>query len=85
MSSKGQVVIPEEIREYLELENGSKFIVMAAEDCIIMKKINPIPKSELKDLLKKSKQVAKANNLKHSDVTDAIKTVRAKKRKSTTK
>lgn len=52
MSSKGQVVIPEEIREYLELENGSKFIVMAAEDSIILKKIKPIPKSELMDLLK---------------------------------
>lgn len=85
MSSKGQVVIPEEIREYLELENGSKFIVMAAEDSIILKKIKPIPKSELMDLLKRSRQVAKANNLKPSDVTEAIKAVRAKKRKTTTK
>lgn len=84
MSSKGQVVIPEEIREYLELENGSKFIVMAAEDSIILKKIKPIPKSELMDLLKKSKQFAKDNNIQPSDVKDAITAVRANKRKATT-
>lgn len=85
MSSKGQVVIPEEIREYLELENGSKFIVMAADDSIILKKIHPVPQSDLMALLKKSKQVAKANGLKQSDITEAIKAVRAEKRRAVKK
>ena len=35
MSSKGQVVIPEEIREYMHLESGVKLIVMATNDSII--------------------------------------------------
>lgn len=82
MSSKGQVVIPEEIRDYLELDSDSKFIVMAVDDSIILKKIHPLPKSNLMALLKKSKQFAKDNDIQPSDVADAIKAVRAKKRKA---
>ena len=52
MSSKGQVVIPEEIRDYLELENGSKFIVMTVDDSIILKKIQPIAEDNFLVLLK---------------------------------
>jgi len=39
MTSKGQVVIPEAIREYMHLESGAKFIVMATNDSIIFKKV----------------------------------------------
>ena len=40
MSSKGQVVIPEEIRNKLGLTSGSRFVVVGDDDVIIMKTIN---------------------------------------------
>jgi len=35
MSSKGQVVIPEEIRKKLGLESGSRFMVVGDKDVVI--------------------------------------------------
>ena len=37
MSSKGQVVIPEEMRKRLHLESGHQFVVIAENDTIILK------------------------------------------------
>lgn len=81
MSSKGQVVIPEKIREYLELETGSKFIVMATEDSVILKKIRPIPKDDLKELLAESRKIAKKYNFKQHDLNETIQEVRGQKKK----
>lgn len=81
MTSKGQVVIPEEIREYMNLESGVKFIVMAMGDSIIFKKINPISQQDIKQLLKKSHAMAKKLKLKKSDIPKVIKEVRASKSK----
>ncbi len=39
-SSKGQVVIPREIREKLDVKEGSVFAVAADKDLIILKKID---------------------------------------------
>ena len=39
LSSRGQVVIPQEIRNKLNLEDGEKFIVVGKGDTIILKKI----------------------------------------------
>lgn len=35
LSSRGQVVIPEEIRKRLGLEPGTQFIVLAEDDTVI--------------------------------------------------
>ena len=35
MSSKGQVVIPEQIRTQLDLEAGSRFVVVGDKDVVI--------------------------------------------------
>ena len=45
MSSRGQIVIPQELREKMHLEEGSKFAVVGMEDTIILKKLEP-PKWE---------------------------------------
>jgi AbrB family looped-hinge helix DNA binding protein len=40
MSSKGQVVIPEEIRNQLDLHSGDQFIVVASNNVVILKTMN---------------------------------------------
>lgn len=80
MTSKGQVVIPEEIREYMHLESGVKFIVMATSDSIIFKKVTPIPQKDIKHLLKASQAVAKKYKFKEKDIPDIISAVRATKK-----
>lgn len=39
LSSKGQVVIPQEVREALHLKEGTPLAVIAQEDSILLKKI----------------------------------------------
>ena len=51
MSSKGQVVIPEEIRKRLGLEAGAQFVVVADKDTVIMKAISPPSMDEFDTLL----------------------------------
>ena len=41
MSSKGQVVIPENIRKNLNLKTGAQFIVVGDKDVVILKSITP--------------------------------------------
>ena len=41
LSSKGQVVIPEEVRDRLGLETGVQFVVVGDWDVVILKVISP--------------------------------------------
>lgn len=79
MSSKGQVVIPEEMRKRLHLESGQQFVVMADSDVIILKSIEAPCMSEFSDLVSKARKQAKKAGLKKQDVDDAVKAVRKKK------
>jgi AbrB family looped-hinge helix DNA binding protein len=80
MSSKGQVVIPEEIREELGLEAGTKFVVLGGKDSVMLKVITPPDKVQFNKLLKEARALAKKEGLKKSDLEKAIKEVRAKKK-----
>lgn len=80
MTSKGQVVIPEEIREHMNLEPGVKFLIMASEDSIIFKKINPLPKSDIRALLVKSHAMAKEYGITEDDILQDIAEVRRMRR-----
>jgi AbrB family looped-hinge helix DNA binding protein len=72
MSSKGQVVIPEEIRNKLGLKTGDKFLVMGDKDVVILKTITSPSLNEFDNLVKTARKQAKAAGLKKSDVTNAI-------------
>lgn len=54
MSSRGQIVIPEEIREQLGLETGIKFVVIAENDTVVLKTITPPSKKRTQGLVIKS-------------------------------
>lgn len=47
MSSKGQVVIPQDIREEIHVDEGTVFAVIGTRDTIILKKIVTPSKEEL--------------------------------------
>jgi AbrB family looped-hinge helix DNA binding protein len=72
MSSKGQVVIPEEVRNRLGLKTGDKFLVMDDKDVVILKTISNPSLEEFDELIKKARKQAKAAGLKMSDIDNAI-------------
>ena len=72
MSSKGQVVIPEEIRKRLGLEAGSQFVVVAEKDTVIMKAISPPSMGEFYTLIAKARRQAKKAKLKQAEINSII-------------
>lgn len=84
MSSKGQIVIPQDIRDILNAGEGSVFAVVASSDAVILKKIETPSKDELiKDLKKIANEGSKRAeklNIKESDVQNIIHKIRKSKK-----
>ena len=76
MSSKGQVVIPEDIRKKLELKSGSRFIVLGDKDVVIFKKITPPSMEEFDDIITKARKQARQAGLTESDIQNAVNNAR---------
>jgi AbrB family looped-hinge helix DNA binding protein len=72
MSSKGQVVIPEDIRKRLNLRPGSQFVVLGEDDVIILKAIPQPSMEEFDDLVTEARRQAKKAGLKRSDINNAV-------------
>jgi AbrB family looped-hinge helix DNA binding protein len=79
LSSRGQVVIPEEIRNRLGLEPGAQFVVVGEGDVVILKALKPPKMEEFKALLDRVQKAAKAAGVTPEDVEKAIREVRASK------
>ncbi len=79
MSSKGQVVIPEDVRKRLNLKAGTQFVVVGDGDVVILKAITPPSMDEFDGLVAKARRQAKTVGLKKSDIADAIAEVRGGK------
>ena len=79
MSSKGQIVIPEEIRNRLGLKAGSKFLVVGSDDVVILKTIKSPTMEEFDDLITKARDQAAQSDMKESDISDAVAKVRGRK------
>ena len=76
LSSKGQVVIPEEIRVRLGLEPGAQFVVIADRDVVIFKLLKPPSIKEFNALVGQARKVAKQTGLTRTDIANAVKRVR---------
>jgi AbrB family looped-hinge helix DNA binding protein len=72
MSSKGQVVIPEEIRVKLGLKAGTRFVVVGDRDVVILKTISPPAMSDFDDLVSRARKDARKAGLKRSSVQKAV-------------
>lgn len=80
VSSKGQIVLPKAIRESLNIDTGAKLMVFSDGDSILLKPIQTPDISEFKKLMDAASEWAKRVGMTEDDITDAIKTVRARKK-----
>ena len=78
ISSKGQVVIPEEIRKRLNIQEGTQFVVVGDKDVVVLQVIRAPDMDEFKVLVKQARLQAKQAGLKRSDINKAIKEVRGR-------
>jgi AbrB family looped-hinge helix DNA binding protein len=76
LSSKGQVVIPEQVRQDLGLSAGTQFVVVGQGDVVILRAISPPSMDEFDDLVAKSRKAARDAGMKKSDVAAATARVR---------
>lgn len=79
LSSKGQVVIPEEVRERLGLKPGAQFVVMGSGDTVVLKMILPPSPEEFGKMLTKVHNEARKAGMKKADVAVAIRKVRSRR------
>ena len=79
MSSKGQIVIPEDIRKRLGFKAGSQFVVVGENDVVILKAISSPSMEEFDGLITEARKQARQAGMKRSDIAAAIAKVRSNK------
>jgi len=77
MSGKGQLVVPQEVREAANLSPGERFVAFPVKEGVLFKKIK-IPKVNLDfdSLSKEIEEQFKRAKVKKSDIAEAIKWAR---------
>ena len=85
MSSRGQVVIPEAMRNQYGWGVGTSFIVEVYRGSVIMQPVRPTPASQFAkrfdELLDRSQAEAKAAGLRPEDITEVIADYREERRR----
>ena len=79
MSSKGQVVIPEDVRNRLHLEAGAQFIVVGEGDVVILKSVQRPSMAEFDGLIREARRQARASGMKRTDIAKAVERARGRK------
>ena len=78
VSSRGQIVIPQNLRNRMKIHEGEKFVVIGEDDTIVLKKLEMPSFSGVDKLLKKTREFAKKKGIKESDIEEAVKNIRKK-------
>ncbi|MFA4887897.1 MAG: AbrB/MazE/SpoVT family DNA-binding domain-containing protein [Candidatus Nanoarchaeia archaeon] len=76
VSSRGQIAVPSEIREEMNLKKGTKIIFFLTDDTLIIKKVNT---QSFAEITKPLKDAAKKAGLKEEDVVDLVHKARKRK------
>ena len=76
MSSKGQVVIPNEIRKELHLKEGTPFAVIAKQDSILLKKVELGRMTSWDEATKPFRKAAKKSKFTKRDLHRLIENAR---------
>jgi AbrB family looped-hinge helix DNA binding protein len=59
VSDKGQVVIPKEIRDKLRFTEGTKLLVVATEDAVVLQRIETVAgRMRVKDIMDRVRSLA---------------------------
>jgi len=69
-SPKGQVVIPQEIREQMKIESGTKFAVYGRGDTIIFKRLELPTVKDFERLATFGRAFSKSKGIKEKDVLE---------------
>jgi len=77
MSSKGQIVIPDEIRNAIHLKAGTKFVVVGEGDAAVLKTITPPSSTEFKEMILKAREAAYEAGITPEDIEKAISETRS--------
>ncbi|MBI2127325.1 MAG: AbrB/MazE/SpoVT family DNA-binding domain-containing protein [Thaumarchaeota archaeon] len=76
MSSRGQVVIPQSIREELGLPEGSVFAVAGKKDTIVLKKVATPPEEslirDLEAIAREGRMRMESKGIKESDIPSIV-------------
>ncbi len=78
MSTKGQVVIPEEVRRVMQLRPGDSFVVVGRDDTIVLKTIRMPSLDGVDALLREIRAKARAVGLRPAHVRAAVRKARAR-------
>jgi len=78
LSEKGQVVIPRAVREKLGLTKGADFVVVAQDDIIVLKRLEPPSIAEFDAVIGQLRRQARRAGIRAADVQDAVESVRAR-------
>ncbi len=83
VSEKGQVVIPQVVREQLKLKPKTKMLVYGVDDIIILKKLAvPDVRKELQSLYKKiNERIIKYGELTEEEIAEEVQMHRKAKKK----
>lgn len=83
MTSKGQVVIPQDIRQNKNIKEGERFLIYDIDDSLILKRIKNLEKvksrEEFEDVFKSMWKTAKDRNITKKDVAEQISEYRKEK------
>jgi len=72
ISSRGQIVIPQEIREKLQLEEGNLILISDQDNAICLKKIELPELKSWEEVTKPFREAAKKTNFSKEDLDRVI-------------
>ena len=82
MSSKGQVVIPQGIRNELHAGEGTLFVVIGSKDTVLLKKLEKPSKEDLiaklESIAKEGRRRLESKGIKEEDIPDIVEKSRRK-------
>lgn len=79
LSTKGQLVLPNDLRKSLSLTPGDKLVVYWSDGSIVLKKLELPTESDFEKEIDKTVLYAKETGIKEEDIANTIKSYRAEK------
>lgn len=80
VSTKGQTVIPEPIREQARLKPGDKLDVGYVNGLVVLRKRVPLSAAQVRSLIHSGRELPELTAAGEEEVADAIRTVRRRRR-----